>query len=67
MPRKPSSVAAPSAVRSAPAQMPCLRRHDQRVHIGVGFGGVDGCAQSGRDFRGDGVAALGSLTVMRAT
>ena len=33
--------------------------HDDRVHIGIGFRGVDGRAQGGRDFRGDGVAALG--------
>jgi len=32
--------------------------HDECVHIGVGFGGVDGRAQSRRDFRGYGVAAF---------
>jgi hypothetical protein len=33
--------------------------HDERVHIGVGFSGVNRRPQCGRDLRGDGVAALG--------
>ena len=33
--------------------------HDQRVHVGVGLGGVDGRAQGRGDLGGDGVAAVG--------
>ena len=32
---------------------------DEGMHVGVRLGGIDGCAQPGRDLGGDGVAAVG--------
>ena len=60
MPRNPSSVAvAKRGQVGACAERLACASHDHCVHIGVGFGGVDGRAQCGGDFCGYRVTALG--------
>ena len=50
---------APCGAVGARADRLACARDDERVHVGVGLGGVDGRAQGRGDFLGDRVAAVG--------